>query len=58
MLFTYMWHIQRILFQLALQIDFSVCYCVLICLFVQTAEEAMTPIESTFSLDLNSKLDC
>lgn len=23
----------------------------------QTAEEAMTPIESTFSLDVNSKLD-
>ncbi|KAH1243734.1 DUF21 domain-containing protein [Glycine soja] len=43
--------------KLALQIDFSVCYCVLICLFVQTAEEAMTPIESTFSLDVNSKLD-
>ncbi|CAL5394261.1 unnamed protein product [Camellia sinensis] len=26
--------------------------------YVQTAEEAMTPIESTFSLDVNSKLDC
>lgn len=26
-------------------------------LFQQTAEEAMTPIESTFSLDVNSKLD-
>lgn len=25
--------------------------------YVQTAEEAMTPIESTFSLDVNSKLD-
>ncbi|KAJ8426633.1 LOW QUALITY PROTEIN: hypothetical protein Cgig2_020569 [Carnegiea gigantea] len=25
--------------------------------FLQTAEEAMTPIESTFSLDVNSKLD-
>lgn len=24
---------------------------------VQTAEEAMTPIESTFSLDVNSNLD-
>lgn len=24
---------------------------------MQTAEEAMTPIESTFSLDVNSKLD-
>ena len=23
----------------------------------QTAEEAMTPIESTFSLDVNAKLD-
>lgn len=25
--------------------------------YVQIAEEAMTPIESTFSLDVNSKLD-
>lgn len=30
---------------------------ILICIFDQTAEEAMTPIESTFSLDVNSKLD-
>lgn len=27
------------------------------CCDMQTAEEAMTPIESTFSLDVNSKLD-
>ncbi|RWW76324.1 hypothetical protein BHE74_00015595 [Ensete ventricosum] len=28
-----------------------------VCFSVQTAEAAMTPIESTFSLDVNSKLD-
>lgn len=30
---------------------------IIIFFFDQTAEEAMTPIESTFSLDVNSKLD-
>ena len=29
----------------------------LLLIYEQTAEEAMTPIESTFSLDVNSKLD-
>lgn len=38
-------------FSLLLKLPFAFC------VFGQTAEEAMTPIESTFSLDVNSKLD-
>ena len=49
--------------------DFNIGFCLLLCLNLnkmvnywifwnsQTAEEAMTPIESTFSLDVSSKLD-
>jgi hypothetical protein len=35
----------------------KVVYAIIFYFFDQTAEEAMTPIESTFSLDVNSKLD-